>query len=338
MNDSVRRIYLGLMFLGFSFLFSTAGYWLGYGWTLVDSIYMVVLTFFSVGYAEVRPILTPDLKLFTTLVIISGCTSVLYIVGGLIQMVTEGQIDRALDKRRNSKEIGALTDHVVVCGYGRHGQVLARELENLHRPFIVVDSNEARLEEARELGFLVYEGNATQEETLEAVGIDRAHTIATVLPDDAANVFITLSARTLNPDVQIIARGELPSTERKLLLAGANHVVLPASIGAERIVHIIARDDVEATLEAAEQDAQLNVDLAHLGMKVVEIDINSDSRHLGTQVAEVNLEHRSEHAILGVRRNDGAVILKPECTFHLEVGDSLLVIAKSNVETGKVAL
>jgi voltage-gated potassium channel len=209
------------------------------GWSPGDAIYMVLLTVFTVGYGEVRPIDTPFLHFVTISTILLGCTGMILVSAALVQALTFSQIQQLLGANRVKTDINKLKDHVIVCGFGRIGVMLAKELSAGGAAFVVLERNEGRLSQARELGYLCWQGDATDETALTAVGVDRARILATVLPDDAANVFITLSARSLNPRLQIIARGEVPSTESKLFQAGADKVVLPTHIGAERIAEMI---------------------------------------------------------------------------------------------------
>ena len=232
MQTSIQRIITGMVLVALTCLISVCVYWSA-GWDLLDAVYMVVITIFGVGYGEVRPLTDPRLKVFTMLLVIAGCSSGAYVIGGFVQMVAEGEINRFLGARRMTQGIDQLKDHAIICGYGRVGRILADELHDLRCPFVIVDPNAERLREAEAKGFLVLIGDATDENTLLLSGIMRARVLATVLPDDTVNVFITLTARELNSELEIIARGESPSTERKLLRSGANKVVLPAARSAE---------------------------------------------------------------------------------------------------------
>ena len=229
MQTSFRRILTGIVFFTLTVTLAVKGYVIA-GWTLLDAIYMVVITVFGVGYGEVQPLTSTSLKIFTILVIIAGALSVAYIISGFVQFIAEDELRRFLEFKRMNKDIKLLENHVIICGFGRSGQMVAKNMKAARQPFVVVDKDPDRTELAREQGYLMYLGNATDETSLRAVQIHRARTLATVLPDDAANVFITLTAREMNPNLMIVARGELPSTEKKLRLAGANHVVLPAII------------------------------------------------------------------------------------------------------------
>ncbi len=202
---------------------------------------MVVITIFGVGFGEVRPIDEPWLKYFTMAVIFVGCSSLIYVIGGIVQMITEGEVARIMGTRIRSKEIDQLHDHTIICGYGRVGQMLAIELADQGHPMIILDRDPERVQQAIRNGFLAVAGDASDDTVLSQVGIFRARTLATVLPDDAINVFITLSARDLCESINIIARAECPSTERKLLRGGATSVVMPAAIGAIRIAQLAAQ-------------------------------------------------------------------------------------------------
>jgi voltage-gated potassium channel len=194
MHESARRVLTGVVFFLLTVLIAILGY-VWFGWTPLEAIYMVVITIFGVGYGEVKPLDTPFQKIFTILVIIAGTTSAVYSVGGFVQMVTEGEINRAFSNQRKQLTIANLQDHVIICGFDRMGQVLARQLDDAQQPFVIVENQPDRIEVAEASGYLHYPGDGTHEITLEEVGIHRAKALVAVLPDDKANVFITLTAR-----------------------------------------------------------------------------------------------------------------------------------------------
>ncbi len=228
-------------------LLGTCGYVIA-GWNWLDAIYMVTLTVFGVGYGEVQPIDSPGLKLFTVAFIAAGCSSMIYVVGGIVQLIAEGEVQRMLGIHTRSREIDGLSDHTIICGYGRVGQMLAKELLRHDEKVVIVDRNPDRINQAIEDGFLAMEGDAITDESLQLAGIFRAKTLATVLPDDAMNVFITLTARDLCETIRIIARAEMTSTERKLLRSGATRVVMPAAMGAMRIAQLATDDHAIDTM------------------------------------------------------------------------------------------
>jgi voltage-gated potassium channel len=298
MSPSLRRLRIGLVILAIIFLVAVSGYRLA-GWSWLDSVYMVVVTLSTVGYKEVRDVSnSPALELFTILVIIFGVSTALYIVGGLVQMMAEGEINRALGVRRATREIERLHGHTVICGFGRVGEILAEQLQRHKRPFVIVENEPERIGDASSLGYLALNHDSTEEDALTAAGVERASALVTTLPRDADNVFITLTARNLNPKITIIARGEYPSTEKKLLQAGADRVVLPAAAGAMRMAAMITRP---AALElivvvAGHQIAEVEVD---------ELTIPAGSPLVGITVRDS--QTRSRHGLLIVAmRSSGA--------------------------------
>jgi voltage-gated potassium channel len=323
MQTSFQRIITGVATFALTVIVAVTGYVLA-GWSLLDAIYMVVITIFGVGYGEVQPLTSTTLKVFTILVIIAGVLSVAYIVSGFVQLITEGEIRKLLDVKRMNKDIELLEDHVIICGFGRIGQMVARQLKTAHQPFVVLDNNNDRIELARDRGYLMYLGNATDENNLQAVGIEKARTLATVLPDDAANVFITLTAREMNPHLVILARGEIPSTEKKLRLAGANHVVLPATISAARMSHLITNPSAVDFLSQTDGQVGLNELLAELDVQIQELAVTPSM--VGGTVGDLEVRGKGTFIIVALRRADGEVIVHPGRDIYLAQDDTLMLM------------
>jgi voltage-gated potassium channel len=307
----------------------TLGYRMA-GWSWGDAFYMVIITVFSVGFGEVMPIHDPWLRAWTIAMIIFGCTGTIFITGTLVQWLTQAQIERALGGKRMENEIEKLTNHVIICGCGRIGRMIARQLEAGHIPFVIVDRSPERVAEAKESGWLTLQGEATEEAFLRLAGIARARVLATVLPDDAANVFITLSARNINPGIQIIARGEVPSTERKLLQAGANRVVLPAHIGADRIAYLILHPNAREILgEKTKDRLAFEHHLDELGLDVEEIEIGTDSPWLQRTVGDVESEAAGRFLVVAIVRKEGGTDVNPGPKATLLAGDALVVMKRA---------
>ncbi|PSR18402.1 potassium channel protein, partial [filamentous cyanobacterium CCP3] len=325
LNSSFRRIVTGIVFFSLTVMAAVIGYMVA-GWNFLDAIYMVVITIFGVGYGEVQPLNSPPLKVFTIFVIIAGALSVAYTVSGFVQMITEGEIRRALNLKRMTQEIERLEDHVIICGFGRIGQLVARKLKRDRECFIILDSDPERAALAQEQGYLIYQGNATDETALEAVGIYRAKSLATVLPNDAANVFITLTAREMNPNLMILARGEMPSTEKKLRLAGANHVVLPASISALRMAHLISHPSAVDFLAQTNGHQGLNEFLAELDIQLHELVIGAGSPLIGGTIGDIEVKGQGTFITVALRRADGEVVIHPSRATYLALGDSVILM------------
>ena len=323
MNRSMQRISLGAAFFGLTCAIAVTGYVIA-GWSFLDAVYMVIITVFGVGYGEAKPLSSPALKVFTMSVIVAGCSSGIYTVGGFVQMLAEGEINRVLGTRRMSKGIERLSGHAIICGFGRVGQMLARDLIAARHEFVVIDNNESRIREAQEAGCLTLLGSASEEDTLRNAGIERARVLATVLPDDSANVFITLTAREVNATIEIIARAEAPSTEKKLLRSGANRVVMPAFIGATKISHMITRPSAEDLLLEVTGKQHLNEELKLIGLEMVEIELERGSALVGETLRQV--EGLGGFVIVAVKKPNGTLVHNPKPELVLEALDVFLLL------------
>lgn len=304
---------------------AVAGYMIA-GWALDDAVYMVVITIFGVGYGEVEPVRSGALRLLTITVIIAGYGAVIYTVGGFIQMLVDGELNKALGARRLTKEIRAMERHTIICGFGRMGTKLAAELQAAGRPFVAIDSDPDALRTAEELGYSVIDGDASEEHVLEEAGIERAAFLATVLSDDATNVFITLTARALNPDVTIIARGEDRRTEGKLRNCGADEVVLPTAIGATKMSQLITRPSAEQMVEQLTAGDGAGLDLGPIGLRFDELRVEPGSPLAGRPLDAIEVRGNQGFLVVGVRRSDGTTVLNPPTDTVLDIGDAVIVL------------
>jgi voltage-gated potassium channel len=215
-DPRTAHLFYASVFVLFVSVLATIGYMLS-GWSFADAFYMAVLTIFTVGYEEVRPVDTLALRLVTVFLIVVGCTGMIYLTGALVQFITFGQLQELLGATRMNKQIEDLEGHVIVCGFGRTGNMLAKELTQGKAKLVVIEPNQSRCLEAKAMGYLTINADAIEENVLKQAGISKARALASVVSSDPINVFITLSARSLNKSIQIVARGEEPSTEKKLL-------------------------------------------------------------------------------------------------------------------------
>jgi voltage-gated potassium channel len=322
-----RQLQSSLLYMAAMFAVSVGGY-LIYGWNVIDSVYMVVITFFGVGFGEVRPITTVGGKIFTMFVIIGGCSAVVFVLGEVIRFVTEGEIMKAIGELKKSRQVDTISGHAIICGYGRIGQILAAELAHAHFPFVVVDTDDTRLAMAEASGYLFVKGSATEEETLLRAHVERAAVLATVLPQDTLNVFITLTARNLNRQLRIIARGEQPSTEKKLKQAGADEVVLPASIGGSRIAHSITRPTTMKFV--GDQRGVFSEELKHLGVEIDELRLHKHTHLVGKTVAELQTLSEGHLLVLAIQRADGNVLKSGFLEEKLHEGDAVIIVGRTN--------
>ena len=323
-QKSMRGLYIGaLMFLGVMILGITS--YRMEGWKLSDAIYMVVITVFSVGYEEVEPVSTPVLRAITMLIIVAGDASKVYFVGSLVRFITEGEIGKAMEEHRKSREIDHIKDHAIVCGYGRIGQTLARELAAREYPFLILDNNAARVELAHVHGYQALLGDAGEEDTLREAHIERAQVFATVLPSDMVNVFITLTARNMRPDMRIIARAEDPATEKKLKQAGANEIILPAFVGGMQIAHSITQPSLGSILQ--NPGSMLKADLKEIGVNMMELRIAANGVDDRKTVAQLQRDRDNGCLVLAVVKPDGTMIQHPPPTYRVEADDVVTLLA-----------
>ena len=320
---ATRFILPALSFFALVILVATLGYMI-LGWGPMDAFYMVIITVFAVGYGEILPVNSFAAHAWTIVVIVSGWSAVVFTLGGVIKSVTEGELRRATATVRRERAMNQLSDHVIICGYGRMGQTLASELEENGVPFVIIDRDEERVAQIEASKFLFLRGDATDEAVLERAGITRARVLATVLPQDALNVFITLTARNLSQSITIIARGEQLSTEKKLMQAGANEVILPANIGALRIAHSI----VEPTIAGLMREIGGGLDLGALGIEIDELALHHRSHLVGKTVGELHQLGAGAVMVIAVRR--GNAMLRDDLeTIRLERGDALIAISRA---------
>ena len=303
--------------------------YMGAGWSFADASYMVLLTVFTVGYGEVHPINTTYLHTVTMGLMITGCTGMILLTGALVQFLTITQLQQILGGRRVKAEIDKLESHVIVVGFGRIGQMLARELKTGSLPFVVLEQSEQKAADARTRGYLALVGDATDEQSLQDAGIARARILATVLPNDAANVFITLSARALNPGIEIIARGEAVATESKLIQAGANRVVLPAHIGAERIAELILFPETARMLRESTKFNELERTLRGLGLEMEVVVVPQKGALTGLTIEAMETRAAGKFFVLQLNRQGGDSLTNPDRSLKVQGGDGVVIVSRS---------
>ncbi|MBC8868947.1 MAG: potassium channel protein [Planctomycetes bacterium] len=315
MRAPLHRIRLGALVLAVIFVAAVLGYHaLGYDW--LDAVWMVVITISSVGYGEETDS-DASIKMLSIAVIVFGLSAAAYTIGGLLQMITEGELERALGRRRMTRDIERLKGHVVICGFGRMGEMLARDLKSMRRLFVIVDNDSERIADAETHRYLCLSGDATEEQTLREAGIEQASALVTGLPNDAASVFITLTSRNLNPNLQIIARAEHPSTEKKLRQAGADRVVMPALVGARHMARLITRPSTADLMELVSETSFLDYELD-------EIAVPDDSKMAQVTVRETEAHRRHRLLVVAVKEKDGNMVLNPDAEYRFKSGDVVI--------------
>ena len=285
-----------LLALGLTLLVGTTGYVIIEGWAWDDALYMVVTTVATVGFGEVHP-LSPAGRLFTMLLIFIGVGSLFYAFGSIMSYVFEGHLVRQLEVRRMESRVQRITDHFVLCGYGRVGRQVAQELLREGIALVIIDVNQESLDDASRDGHLVVHGNAADDDVLREAGLTRARGLVAAVAEDADNIFVTLSAHALRPELPIVARANRQDAVRKLHLAGASHVVSPYIMAGRQMAMLAVRptavDFVETLLRGAGGDLLLE-----------DIVVAPDSPLVDASVAEVRSRFVGTAVLLAIRRGN----------------------------------
>lgn len=336
LDSPLRNLAIALGFVAIVFTIATIGY-VAAGWKLGDAAYMVTVTIFSVGYDEVHPINTLYLRSLTIGTIIFGCTGMIVLTGALVQAFTISQLRRMLGLGRMQTQIDRLENHVIICGYGRIGVQLAHELSDANSGFVIIERDSGKIAEAQSQGMLCITADATEESALASAGIGRARVLVTVVPDDAANVFITLSARKLNDHLEIIARAEVPTTESKLYHAGADRVVLPTHIGAERIAEMVLYPTTARFIGDAPEMRSIKRSLHEYGLEMEMVTVANNSALAGETVSEAERRGNGAFFVVQIDRASGQSIRYPAEDERFDAEDNVvLVIRRNKVSAGTI--
>ncbi len=318
----VRRIGKGWMAFAILLAGGTVGYMLIEGWSALDALFMTAITLSTVGYGEVEPLSAAG-AVFSVFLIFFGVGAALYTFNAIIQAVFEGQLGEILEVRKMKSRIDALRDHCIVCGFGRVGYEVARELQAQGVPFVLIESDPEVQERAHGLGYLYIAENATAAEALDAAGIRRAGCLIAVVGSDAENTYIALCGRALNPDLFIVARADSTLGEDRLRQAGADKVISPYRIGGRSIA-----------LAALQPQASDVAELARTDQWIAEIDIDEGSDLVGMTFEEFCHERADSSVVLGLYGPTGRLVVEPPADQRLNVGDRILVLGDEKDPVG----
>jgi len=314
------RISLFLLFLIIAS--GTVGYSLIEGMTLFDSFYMTLITISTVGFGEITP-LTPSGRFLTVVIIISGISLLTYSLGQIARVFIEGELQKLFGRKKLEKQISSLENHYIICGFGRIGEVVSRELADEAIGFVVIEKDEKKIEQLEREHFLYLAGDATDEETLLLAGLNRAKGLATVVSSDADNVFITLTAKGLNPEIFILSRAADLKNENKLLRAGASRVVCPYNMGGSRMAQILKKPTVVDFLETTLMSGAL-------GLTLEEAVVHPTSYLVGQTLVQSKLRQHFGVIIVAIKKMDGEMIFNPGPDAVLGAGEIIVTIGKQD--------
>jgi voltage-gated potassium channel len=314
---SLKRIVIGFLWLITTLLIGSFGYVVLEGWSFFEGLYMTVITLTTVGYGEIRP-LSQAGRIFTILLIFWGVGFMLYVVTAIAQVVVEGKLRDIFGRQRVEREIRQLKGHYIICGFGRIGVVISRELSHNHIPLVVVDNQPQNTSTLERSGHLHLIGNATHEEVLQAAGIERAQGLVSVVSSDADNVYIVLTARSLNPHLNIVARAGESGSEQKLRRAGANEVISPYELGGQRMAQTILRPTVVDFMEVALGEG--------IDLSLEEIPVGGQSDIIGLPLKDSGIRQKMDLIIVAIKRLDGTMLFNPQPDAPILQGDTLIAL------------
>lgn len=321
----LRQLRQAILALFLLVLLGTSGYMSVEGWSFLDALYMTVTTITTVGYREVHP-LSHTGRIYTLLVIVSGVTVLFYTVGKIAQVMFEGQFQRYFGRMKVEKQIEAMKDHYIICGYGRIGSLICKEFAAKPIPFVVVESKPDVIEKLEAEAYPYLRGNATEDESLLKAGIKRAKGLIAVVTSDTENVYITLTARGLNPDLYILARAGEEGSEVKLKRAGANKVISPYHIGGSRMAQAILRPNVVDFIEIA-------TGRDHFDLQMEEICIPEASYCVGENLLSSGFRKQTGVIIVGVKKASGKMVFNPDSQTRIDALDTLIILGEPTAIT-----
>lgn len=310
------KIKIALAILLTIIIIGTIGFHVIEGWSIVDSFYTAIATLSTVGYGDFSPDTTAG-KLFTVFVIIFGVGMMFYTLVLLAETFIEGRVRNLLGRGRLEKIIEKMNNHYIICGGGRIGFLICRELMAEKIPCVLIDNNPEVIQKAQDEGFIYCKGDATQDKVLIAAGIKQAKGIVCVLPTDAENLYIILTAKELNQKIYIMARSEEEESEHRLLRAGADKVMSPYTLGGVRMAMAIMRP---AMLDFIE----ITTNRQSLELRMEEIPIGKNSSFLSKTLEDSGIRKRFGLIIVAVKKDSGKMIFNPMANYIIEEGDRLI--------------
>src|SRR5882672_7086904 len=301
-SRAIFQIRYALLALLGAILFGTIGFKIIEGWSIGDSFYVTVQTLTTVGYGDLPPH-NPAGRAFAVVVMLMGVGGVALAASTIVQSVVQSELVSTFGQRRQSRKMKKLRDHYVICGSGRVGSHLVRDMVGANQSFVVIENDPQRATEFSQRGINVLVGDATLEESLREAGVERARGLAACLPNDADNVYVVLTARDLNPQLHIVARAAEEQAETKLIRAGANRVVAPTIIGGHRMAMALTKPAVDDFLGS--------ITANKLELAFEQLEVEPTSILAGQKLSGTNIRSELDIVVVSIRRSDGQILFNP---------------------------
>ena len=316
-TDKLRIAILGLMIMIF---IGTVGYNAIEGWDLLDALYATIVTLSTVGYGDFFPRSEAG-RIFTIVFVIFGVGIMFYTIVLMAETVVDVRLRSILGRSKFGKMISRMSNHIIICGCGRIGHLIARELAAAKRDFVVIENNPETVEKIQEEGFICCKGDATSDKVLLEAGIKRARGIVCVLPTDAENLYVILTAKELNPEIFILSRAEEEESEHRLVRAGADRVMSPYMLGGIRMAMAILRPAMLDFIEITTRRQSLE-------LQMEELAICEGSPVIGKTLEESDIRHSFGLIIVAVKKESGRMIFNPMAHYVIEKGDKLIALGE----------
>jgi voltage-gated potassium channel len=314
------KIYIAISLMVAIFITGVLGYRYLSDLSWIDAIYMTVITVTTVGFTEVGP-MSPEAKVFTVFLIIASVFIFAYAISVITEYILSRNTLEELKKKKVKNKISTLSNHVIICGFGRNGNQAAAKLKAYKRPFVVVEKHKDVIERYSD-SILFVEGDANEDEVLIAAGIDRAQYIITTLPDDAANLFVVLSARELNKNLNIISRASQITSQKKLRLAGADQVIMPDKIGGDHMASLVVMPDLISFMDEISLEGEHTTNLEEVGIEEFAVQGECNS------LRDLDLRRKTGCTIIGYIAPDGKYTINPEADMQLLPKSKVIVLGR----------
>ncbi|NBC18147.1 MAG: potassium channel protein [Bacteroidetes bacterium] len=316
-----REILFAALFLILLLLTGMFGYRLIEGWSLMDGLYMTFITLSTIGFGEVRTLTTAG-RLFTIFIGISGIGIVAFVAARSAQLLLTSE---RLRQRQIRRKIERMENHFIICGYGRIGKRVVEDLLHADKEFVIVDLDPDEVAAAQDAGLPALQGDAEDENVLKEAGLDHAQGLILLLPEDSDNVFATLVARDLRPDLFVLARTNDVKNRRKLMQAGANKVIAPLDVGADRISQVVLRPNVDQFMERVLRTTSL-------GLQMEEVDVEPDAPLAGKSLSDSNFRQQFDAIVIAIIEGETEEMkFNPGPHDRITAGDTLVVLGSEEM-------
>ena len=322
MNVFQSKLYRALLLLIFVLAIGVFGYMYFSDDTFINALYMTVITITTVGFGEVHP-LSQEERLFTIFLILMSVTTLGYVASIITQYIASGELLKKLKFKKVQKKIEKLSQHSIVCGYGRNGKQAVAKLKKFNKAIVIIENNEDRILELEEGNLIYIKGDATSDEILIKAGIQNAANLITALPSDADNLYVVLSARQLNKELTIVSRASNDSSDNKLRIAGANNVIMPDKLGGDHMASLLVTPDIVEFVDMLSVDSDNSMNLEEI---VVE---ELPKEFLAKSIRDLDLRHKTGCTVIGFKTPDNHYVVNPDADTRLIPNSKLIVLGNA---------